>query len=72
MIEYLTDKLVWAKGNLPVQDSLLDVWLDGRDMATEWDAEQWGFSPSGWMRKERLEMRKRQYMARNDDSFPNT
>ncbi|MDX3165848.1 hypothetical protein PV516_18860 [Streptomyces scabiei] len=30
------------------RDQLLDIWLDIRDRATEWDARQWGFDPDRW------------------------
>jgi hypothetical protein len=39
-----------------LQDSLLDMWLEYRDLATEWDADQWGFNPDRWMRQERALM----------------
>ncbi len=29
------------------QDRYLDLWIDYRDRATEWDAEQWGLSDVG-------------------------
>ncbi|WP_258563016.1 hypothetical protein [Streptomyces phytophilus] len=38
------------------QDELLDYWLDLRDRATEWDADQWGLDPDRWCAKERAEM----------------
>jgi len=40
------------------QDELLDIWLDYRDRATEWDAERWGFNPDTWMLAERRMMDK--------------
>ncbi|MEU3399529.1 hypothetical protein [Streptomyces filamentosus] len=33
------------------RDQLLDIWLDIRDYATEWDARQWGFDPTSWARR---------------------
>lgn len=36
-----------------VQDKLLDLWLATTQMATEWDAKEWGFDPDQWMREER-------------------
>ncbi|MFF2571065.1 hypothetical protein [Streptomyces sp. NPDC058084] len=33
------------------RDQLLDIWLDIRDRATEWDARQWGFDPETWARR---------------------
>lgn len=41
-----------------LQDGLLDLWLEYRDLATEWDADQWGFGYL-WMRAELQEMNKR-------------
>ncbi|MFF4791882.1 hypothetical protein ACFY2M_19435 [Streptomyces sp. NPDC001276] len=38
------------------RDVLLDEWLDVRDRATEWDADQWGLNPDGWCLKERAAM----------------
>lgn len=37
-------------------DQLLDLYLDYRDRATEWDAEKWGFNPERWMLDERRRM----------------
>ncbi|WP_282795751.1 hypothetical protein [Streptomyces sp. CC224B] len=31
-----------------LRDQLLDTWLDYRDLATEWDARQWGLQPDDW------------------------
>lgn len=42
-----------------IHDELLDRWLDYRDRATEWDAQNWGFDPDTWMAKERAELVKR-------------
>lgn len=33
------------------RDELLDQWLDIRDRATEWDADQWGFAPDNWEKR---------------------
>lgn len=33
---------------------VLDQYADGLLRATEWDAEQWGFSSEKWMRRERV------------------
>ena len=41
------------------RDELLDEWLDCRDRATEWDADQWGLSPDFWCLEERDEMERR-------------
>lgn len=30
------------------RDQLLDQWLDYRDHATDWDADQWGLNPDQW------------------------
>jgi hypothetical protein len=38
------------------RDALLDQLYDNLTRATEWDAEQWGFSPDLWMRAERAEL----------------
>lgn len=40
-------------------DTWLDAWLDLTTRATEWDAVQWKFDPSRWMRTERAQMEKR-------------
>lgn len=56
--EHLRTRLRGASDR-PMQDEILDLWLDFRDLATEWDAQQWGFNPDTWMLKERNEM----YMA---------
>ncbi|MFI1607825.1 hypothetical protein ACH4YN_37925 [Streptomyces griseofuscus] len=40
------------------RDMILDVWLDARHMASEWDAEPWGFEP-GWCRRELNELMRR-------------
>jgi hypothetical protein len=32
-------------------DELLDQWVDIRDRATEWDADQWGFAPDDWEKR---------------------
>lgn len=37
-------------------DLYLDRYLDYRDRATEWDADQWGFDPDTWMWEHRQEM----------------
>ncbi len=42
-----------------VIDELLDQWLEMRDLATDHDAENWGFDTEKWMTKERAEMCKR-------------
>lgn len=33
------------------RDELLDQWVDIRDRATEWDADQWGFAPDDWEKR---------------------
>ncbi|MEU5976322.1 hypothetical protein [Streptomyces sp. NPDC047315] len=38
------------------RDELLDEWLDWRDLATEWDAQLWGFDPDRWCAAERAAM----------------
>lgn len=38
------------------QDQVLDRILDATTMATEWDADQWGFDPTRWMAEERAKM----------------
>lgn len=48
-----------ATTNPDRRNELLDEWLDARDRATEWDADQWGFDPDGWCLKERTEMERR-------------
>lgn len=42
--------------NRLIQDRLLDIWVDYRDRATEWDADKWGFNPDRWMKREREQM----------------
>lgn len=37
-------------------DRWLDEWITYQFMATEWDADQWGFDTDQWMRKERKRM----------------
>lgn len=37
-------------------DQLLDIYLDLRDRATEWDGAHWGFNPDHWMVLERQKM----------------
>lgn len=44
--------------NRRIQDGLLDIWLEYRDLATEWDADKWGFGHR-WMKAELQEMNKR-------------
>lgn len=44
-----------AGSNRLLQDGLLDLWLEYRDLATEWDADQWGFTDR-WMQSERSKM----------------
>ncbi|MCF1597721.1 MULTISPECIES: hypothetical protein [Streptomyces] len=35
-----------------LRDQLLDIWIDIRDRATEWDARRWGFEdPDTWARR---------------------
>ena len=41
------------------RDELLDEWLDYRDRATEWDADQWNLGPDLWCLEERDEMERR-------------
>lgn len=41
------------------RDHYLDQYLDYRDLATEWDADQWGLQPDDWMWEERQEMERR-------------
>lgn len=50
--EYLANR-IRETSDRAKQDGLLDIWIDYRDRATEWDAEQWGFNPDTWMLKER-------------------
>jgi hypothetical protein len=38
------------------QDQILDRWNDAALLATEWDADQWGFDPDRWMAKERAQL----------------
>jgi hypothetical protein len=45
-----------ADGNRRLQDGLLDLWLEYRDLATEWDADRWGLKPDRWMLQERALM----------------
>ncbi|MFF4409824.1 hypothetical protein [Streptomyces sp. NPDC001404] len=33
------------------RNRLLDIWIDIRDHATEWDARQWGLDPDGWVQR---------------------
>lgn len=40
-------------------DAVLDLYLDFRDRATEWDAGCWGFHPDDWMADERQKMERR-------------
>ncbi|WP_399142210.1 hypothetical protein Q3A86_33235 [Streptomyces sp. NBUA17] len=40
-------------------DMLLDRWIDYRDYATEWDADQWGFDSDRWFEHERAELSRR-------------
>lgn len=46
---------------LGVVDAVLDEYLTYRDLATEWDAAEWGFSADGdhWMKRERAALRVR-------------
>jgi hypothetical protein len=46
--------------NRRLQDGLLDIWIDYRDRATEWDADKWGFTRK-WMRAELQEMNRRPF-----------
>ena len=39
-----------------LQNILLDMWLEYRDLATEWDGDKWGFNPDKWMQREREQM----------------
>lgn len=52
----LAISILQASGNRQLQDGLLDIWIDVRDRATEWDADHWGFNPDRWMQKERAAM----------------
>lgn len=54
--ERLARHIAGAEGNRLLQDGLLDIWLEYRDLATEWDADKWGFNPDRWMRQERARM----------------
>ena len=40
------------------QDKYLDKWIEFKTLATEWDAQNWGFTEN-WMIKERTELMKR-------------
>jgi hypothetical protein len=42
-----------------VVDELLDRLNEAHNLASEWDAGQWGFHPNTWMFKERNEMERR-------------
>jgi len=56
--ERLASELTLATN--PVRrDELLDEWLDYRDCATEWDAQQWGFDPDRWEERLRIQMERR-------------
>lgn len=37
-------------------DAALDEYLDCELLATEWDAERWGFDPDRWMEQERVDL----------------
>jgi hypothetical protein len=46
---------------LPVRlVELLDQWVDIRDRATEWDADQWGFAPDDWEKRVLAKMEEQQ------------
>jgi hypothetical protein len=52
----LSERIRAADGNRRLQDGLLDLWLEYRDLATEWDGDRWGFDPDRWMLQERTLM----------------
>lgn len=39
--EYLANRLRAHDGDRRFQDNVLDIWLEYRDLATEWDADHW-------------------------------
>ena len=43
-------------GRRDVIDGYLDIRYDFTERATEWDADFWGFDPTRWMAKERMEL----------------
>lgn len=57
--------------NMSVIDSLLDQWLVYKNLATDWDAQQWGFDSQRWMRKERAELAKRVVTSDSQRSLSN-
>lgn len=38
------------------RDQLLDKWLEYRQLATNWDASQWGFDPDRWQARRLTEL----------------
>jgi hypothetical protein len=40
-------------------DAALDQYANALLLATEWDAQQWGFDPDRWMEPERVELAQR-------------
>ena len=54
----LAKKILQAQDRA-AQDAWLDQWSRQRDLATDWDAIKWGFTPGLWMRQERDEMNAR-------------
>lgn len=55
----LAKKISENRNNPLVVDQCLELWLDYLFLATEWDAEQWGFKPDKWLVTERGLMDKR-------------
>lgn len=40
-------------------DNLLDFWNDSTNLATDWDAINWGLEPTKWMAQDRATMEAR-------------
>lgn len=57
--EQLTQRLC-KETDRKKQDELLDLWWAAENLATEWDAKEWGFDPEKW------EFEKRDLIAKND------
>lgn len=53
--DVLAKKILQAQDR-QAQDAWLDQWSRYRDLATEWDADKWGFNPDLWMREEYIQM----------------
>jgi hypothetical protein len=47
---YIGERITLAKnqGNTDLVNALLDLWIDHRLMASDCDAEPWGFNPKRW------------------------